>query len=349
MVKHKMEIQDEKETGRSELLSPPMLRLLEGVACLVIILWGVSRASHLIVLVLLGNLLACSFLPLPEWFMQRFKLGKYTAIGLGVALLGTLNLVTAFSLCERIPRLKAELPAYYERFIALYENVVLYLHGHGINLVDYASLKLPSSERMLELSRMAIPGAAGFLSDGLLVNFLALIFLSAMVERSGTKRSAFGETLRYYGEDVQRYIGTSAKTNAIAALANLALLLALGVKFAVLWCVLSFFLRFIPNLGFILSLVPPSLVALLAFGWKRALLVSGGLIAISMLADYVINPIFMKKAAGVSFAEMMLSLVFWGAVLGAAAGILAVPLTMVLRKFIGQQFHDGELTGLTSG
>ena len=237
-----MELQDEKAAGASEPLSPPILYRLQGVACLVIILWGIGRASHLIVLVLLGGLLACSFLPLPEWLLRRFRFGKSAAIGLGAALLATLSLVTIFLLYERIPSFKAELPAYQERFIVLYRSVVAFLNGHGIHLGGASSLPFPSSERILELSRAAIPGAAGFLGDALLVNLLALIFLSAMVERPGAKRSALGETLRYYGGDVQRYISTSAKTNGIAALVNLALFLALGVKFALFWCVLSFVL-----------------------------------------------------------------------------------------------------------
>jgi len=343
-----MELQDEKAAGASEPLSPPILYRLQGVACLVIILWGIGRASHLIVLVLLGGLLACSFLPLPEWLLRRFRFGKSAAIGLGAALLATLSLVTIFLLYERIPSFKAELPAYQERFIVLYRSVVAFLNGHGIHLGGASSLPFPSSERILELSRAAIPGAAGFLGDALLVNLLALIFLSAMVERPGAKRSALGETLRYYGGDVQRYISTSAKTNGIAALVNLALFLALGVKFALFWCVLSFFLRFIPNLGFILALAPPSLLTLLVSGWKRALLVALGLIAINLVMDYVINPIFMKKSVGVSFTEIMLSLVFWGAVLGAAAGILAIPLTMALRKFFDEQLHERELPRVTS-
>jgi AI-2 transport protein TqsA len=320
---------------------PPMLPLLQGVACIVIILWGVSRTSHLVALVLLGILLACSFLALPEWFMHRFGLGKNTAIGLGVAVLGTVNLVVVFLLYERISRFRAELPVFHQRFVALYESVLVFLNGHGINLASLSSLKLPSSDRILELSRVAIPEAAGFLGDGLLVTLLALVFLVEMVEQSGAKRSPFGEMLRYYGEDVQRYIGISAKTNAIAALANLALFLALGVEFPVLWSVVSFFLRFIPNVGFVIALVPPSLVALLVFGWKRALVVAGGLILINLVMDYVVNPMFMKKGADVSFLEMTLSLVFWGALLGVAGGILAVPLTMVLRKFVDKQSPGG--------
>ena len=321
----------------------PMLPLLKTVACIVIILWGISRTSHLVALILLSILLACSFLPLPEWFMQRFKLGKNAAIGLAVGLLGSLSLVMVFSLYERILRLRADLPAYHQRFMVIYESVLAFLHGHGINLAGLSSLKLPTSERIFELSRVAIPEAAAFLGDGLLVTLLTLIFLAAMMEGSGAKRSRLGETLRYYGGDIQRYLGVLAKTNMIAALANLILFLALGVEFPVVWCVLSFFLRFIPNVGFLIALVPPSLVALLVLGWKRALLVAGGMILLNLVMDYVVNPIFMKKSADVSFLEMTLSLVFWGALLGPAGAILAVPLTMALRKFIDRQSHGGTL------
>jgi predicted PurR-regulated permease PerM len=313
------------------------------VACVVIILWGVSRTSHLVALVLLSILLACSFLPLPEWFMKRFELGKRAAIGLAVALLGTLSLVMVFSLGERIHRLRAELPAYHQRFMVLYESVVVFLNAHGIKMDSLANTKLSTSDGILEMGRVAVPAAAGFLGDGLLVTLLALIFLSAMVQQTGAKRNSLGEMLRYYGEDVQRYIGILAKTSAIAALANLVLFLALGVEFPLLWCVLSFFLRFIPNVGFLIALVPPSLMTLLVLGWKRALLVAGGLILINLVMDYVVNPIFMKKGADVSFLELMLSLLFWGALLGLAGGILAVPLTLALRKLIDKQCRDGKL------
>jgi len=328
-------------------MSGPM-RLLLGAACLVIILWGVVQASHLIVLVLLGILLACSFLPLHEWLMQRFKLRKGIAIGLGVSLVGTLCLVTVFSLYEGISRYRGELPAYEQRFMVLYERVLVFLNAHAIHLAGLSGPKLPSSERILAWGRVVAPQAAGFLSDGLLVTLLSVLFVIAMVEQPGTKRSALGETLRHYGQDVQRYIGVTAKTNAIAALANLVVFLVFGVEFPLLWSVLTFFFRFIPNIGFVLALAPPSLLALLLFGWKRALLVAGALIAVGMIVDYVINPIFMKKAARISFLEMMLSLVFWGALLGAAGGILAIPLTMTLRKFIDEQFRDRDLARVAS-
>ena len=336
------------EDGMATRLSLSLLRSLQAAACVVIIIWGIKTASHVIGLVLLGALLACVFVPFPEWLMQQFDLGKSAAIGLSVSLLGTLSLSTIFYLYERITHLRDELPIYQDHFLVLYEKVLSFLNAHGINIASHSNTGLSLSDRFLALSRVVLPEAGRVLSDGLLISILGLIFLIVMVENPDAKKSVRSERLHSHSDDVRRYIAISAKTGAITALANLALLLVLGVDFPLIWCVLYFFLRFIPNLGFIISLLPPTFVALLIFGWQRALLVAGGLILTNLVADYVLNPIFMKKGVDVSFVEITLSLVFWGALLGPAGAILGIPLTMALRKIMNEQFHDGGLVGALS-
>jgi AI-2 transport protein TqsA len=86
--------------------------------------------------------------------------------------------------------------------------------------------------------------------------------------------------------------------------------------------------------GFLIALVPPTLVALLMLGWKKALLVAGALILTQMIVDYTITPMLMRRGLHISFLEITLSLMLWGFLLGPAGVILAVPMTMVLRKFI---------------
>jgi AI-2 transport protein TqsA len=323
-------------------LSLPVLRVLQAAACLVIILWGIRAASDLIGLVLLGILLACVFVPFPEWLMKRFKLGKSAAIGLTVASLGTLSLATVFYLYERISHLREKLPTYQAHFMLLYEKILVFLNTHAINL-SHSSARASSSERFLEVSRVVLPEAGRVLSDGLLVSVLGLIFLIVMVESPAAKRGRISERLHSHSVDVRRYIAISAKTGGITALANLVLLLLLGVDFAVLWCVLYFFLRFIPNLGFILAILPPIFVALLMSGWQRALLVAGGLILTNLVADYVLNPIFMKKGVDVSLVEITLSLLFWGSLLGPVGAVLGIPLTVALRKVVSEHSREGEL------
>lgn len=150
---------------------------------------------------------------------------------------------------------------------------------------------------------MILPTAAGVLSDRLLVWLLSLLFLMEIAEHEESKRGPFAAVLAHYGGDVQGYIAIMAKTGAITALANFVLLLAVGVDFPILWCVLYFFLHFISNLGILLSIVPPALLALLMFGWKRALLVVVGFLITNAVADYVLQPRFMKKGLDISFLD----------------------------------------------
>ena len=58
------------------------------------------------------------------------------------------------------------------------------------------------------------------------------------------------------------YVKVRAALGAGAALADTALLLVLGVPYAVLWGLISFLFSFIPNIGFILALIPPAAFAL---------------------------------------------------------------------------------------
>jgi AI-2 transport protein TqsA len=95
---------------------------------------------------------------------------------------------------------------------------------------------------------------------------------------------------------------------------------------------LSFFMSFIPSIGFIIAFVPPVLIALIKFGAMRAVLVAIGLILINMVVEYVIQPMFMKKGLEISFLEVTLSLMFRGYLLGPWGAVLAIPLTCRSRS-----------------
>ena len=325
----------------SNSLPPKILRQLQAVAYLVIILWAIKSAAAVLVPVLLGLLLAYCFLPLPKWFMERFTLGKRTAIALASAAVGGLILLSVPLLYWRFTQLREKVPIYQDHFISLYQNVALYLQGHGITIpaADTDAARSFLSDHISGYLRFFVPHAARILGDGLLVAILAAYFLSTMAEHAATKRGALAEGLSHYGSDVQRYVAITARSGALAALANLALLYAFGVDFALLWSVFGFFMSFIPNVGFIATLIPPTALALFMSGWATALLVGGGLILINLVQEYALNPIFMKKGVDVSFIEIMLSLMFWSFLLGPAGAILAIPLTLALRRFINS-FSD---------
>jgi predicted PurR-regulated permease PerM len=118
-------------------------------------------------------------------------------------------------------------------------------------------------------------------------------------------------------------------------LAGVALLI-IGVDYPLLWGLLAFLLNYIPTLGSIIAGAPPTLLALVQFGWKRALIVVAVYVAVNTVMGNVLEPRFMGKKLGLSTLVVFLSMVFWGWVLGPVGMVLCVPLTMLVKIVCGE-------------
>jgi len=327
----------------------PILRFLQGAAYTVILLWGIRTASPVLGPCLLALLLAYAILPFPKWLMQRFKFRKSTAIAMTAVAAIAAGLYLLIMVDVGTARIAAKLPIYEQRVASLYGQVATSLGTQGIEAPSLSEKSVFTPERMREAARVVLPEAGAIVSSGLLVSLLAFLLLMELSEDIGVKRGPVGERLSYYATDSRRYVAVTAKTAGINALVNLAFLLVMGVDNPVAWSFLYFFLDFIPTLGFMIALVPPTLVTLLMFGWKRALLVACGLILTNVIVDNVLTPIFMKEAVDVSFLEITLSLVFWAFLLGLTGAILAIPLTLGAKKFFESSMKEVGPTPNPSG
>ena len=94
------------------------------------------------------------------------------------------------------------------------------------------------------------------------------------------------------------------------------LMLAVGTDLALVWAVLAFIMNYVPNVGIILSVVPPVILTLLELGWQRALVVLVGFLVLNFVVDNVIKPRFMRSGLDVPPIVGLLSLVVWAYLLG---------------------------------
>jgi AI-2 transport protein TqsA len=274
----------------------PILRILLGAACVVIVMAGIRATAPILGPLLLGLLLAYSVVPFPKWLMHRFKLSKNwamvwtaaAALAFGVYILVTLDVATVL--------ISEKLPTYEQHLASLYAQLVAFMSAHGVVAPSLSIKNVFTPERLREITRVLLPEAGAILSNGLLIFFFAFLFIMTMVEDIGVTQGPLAELLAYYASDSQRYVTVTAKTSGINALVNLIFLFLMGVDTPVVWSFLYFFLNFIPTLGFMIALVPPTFVTLLMYGWKRAALVACGLILSNLIVDNVVSPIFMKHA-----------------------------------------------------
>jgi AI-2 transport protein TqsA len=319
----------------------PVLRVLMGAACCVIILAGMKAIAPLLNMVLLAWLIAYSITPLPNWLMRK-RVPSALAVLFTLLLVVIGGLTVASLLGLSIAGLIQKLPTYQADLTSLRDSVLGFFSSRGFDLSKMKSLDIFSPNRLIQLTSSVLSGLGQLVGNTLILIFLVAIFLfefAATQERAADgHRSPVSVLSRMQtaSHDVKRYVAIVGGTGLIQAIAMVILLQILGVDFAVTWGVLFFLLNFIPAVGFLLALIPPAIVGFLQSGWVTALFVVIGYWAINFVGDNILKPKFLKKGLDVSILVILLSLLFWNWVLGAVGAILAVPLTLAIKNLFEQ-------------
>src|SRR6516162_8673479 len=313
---------------------PLIVRDLRIAAYVVIVGCGIWAASHILNVILLSLLFAYILLPLPKWLMHKYHIQKTSAIIWTVVFMVSIYTFVAIVFFGIGFRLHERLPMYEQHFRTLYGQFAAVTSAYGIQSVRISLERMASSEEIATQVRSTLPRVIGLLSDRILIFLLSLLLLVEMANPEDSATGPLARNLVHYGKDIQNFINVTAKTGAINALANLVVLLVLRVDFPFFWCILYFYLHFLPNIGFLVAMVPPVFVALLMMGWKRALLVALGLSLTQLIVHYWITPMMMKKELDISFLQVTLALMIWGFLLGPVGVVLAVPLTMTITRLV---------------
>ncbi len=328
----------------------PFGRLLLISASGVAVLAGMRVAAPVIGPVLIALLMTIAWSPGSLWLRNRGwhpTLAALTGILLGIVFIALIVLLVWSSALQ----LQDNLPEYQDRVSALRDSVTSLLARLPVDSSRILSTDALQPGAIMERALKLVGGitstAGGF-------SLLILIMAFMMIESVRYPQKLFDATesssdasddestasqVDRFVKSMRSYIVLNTVFGLMAAVANTLLLLALGVDFALLWGVLSFLLSFLPNIGFVLALVPPALLALLQFGVARATIVLVGFIVINTLVDNVIKPRFVGESLDLSPAVVVLSLVFWGWLLGPVGALLAVPLSIAV-KFLFESFDD---------
>jgi len=150
-------------------------------------------------------------------------------------------------------------------------------------------------------------------------------------------REAFGgrdlsnEYFKKIADDTWNYMKIKTMICFLTGLSASIGLWFLGIEYAILWGLLLFFLNYIPNIGQIIASIPPILLALIDGGLVTALLVTAWLIFVNSLFGIGIEPRYLGQGLDISSLVVLLSLIFWGWLLGPIGMFLSAPLTMVVK------------------
>ena len=306
-------------------------RLLIGTAAFVIIAAGIREAAEVLNSILLAMLLTVTVVPAFD-ALRRRGVAKGLAVALTSLLLAGVLVVLLGVLGLSGTRLIQVLPDYQDRAQALQRGLADLLVSRGIHPERVFSLDLVDPNRLLGLAAGFLSGLGRVLSQALLLILIVAFFLAERGIRDHTFRP--GGTAARVAWDVRQYLVITALTGLGFSLVVYVLMLVVGTDLALVWAVLAFVMNFVPNVGIILSVVPPVILTLLELGWQRALVVLAGFLVLNFVVDNLIKPRFMLSGLDVPPLVGLLSLVVWAYLLGPIGALVALPLTIALRRVL---------------
>ncbi|MCK9400551.1 MAG: AI-2E family transporter [Bacteroidales bacterium] len=315
----------------------PVIQNLVAVAAVVIILTGMKAASGMLNQVLIALLLSMCIIPLPTWLIKKGA-PRWLAIVIALVVILIGGLGFSALLAKSISDVVASLPKYEEKVTIFYHEFLDFAASNNLDISELLKKANIGPQNIIGAARAIVNILTGFISASFVISLLIAFMVIELVTYSDSiKKGKIDEIMAVswihdMGGDLRMYVNITSLGGVLTAVLNFFLLLILGVDFPFLWAVLSFLLNFVPNIGFIISFIPPALLALVDLGVTQALIVSGGFWLINALVENVFRPIFMKESLNISLLTIFLSLLFWGYILGLPGAVLGVPLTLVVIK-----------------
>jgi AI-2 transport protein TqsA len=319
---------------------PRWLLLLAGAAAATVAIAGLRAIAWLAGPVFLALVVVIALAPVQSW-LRRAGVPRWLATAVLLILVWTVLLLFVGLLVASAAQLAALLPDYADEAQTLLNGVVADLNNAGL-----VSGRL--SDLIAQIDYGQVVGiATGVLSrftdaaSTLVLLLAALVFMA--IESSGfprrialvgAERPHLPVALGLFASGTRSYLLVSTVFGAIVALGDWIALAWLGVPAAALWGLLAFITNYVPNIGFVLGLIPPALLGLLAGGWHELIAIVVIYSVLNFVVQTLIQPRFVGDSVGLSTTVTFVALLFWGWVLGALGALLAIPLTLLVKAML---------------
>ncbi len=317
--------------------------ILITLAAFFIVLFGFRFiAKDLVAPLLMALFLAILLTPIYRWFRARgFSSGLSIFLMIVSFVLTAVVLVTFFTWAFN--NLRESLSAYTAGFKEAAQST---LQALGLSQTTInGGLSELSSEQILRFITLVLQSFGSIFVYLFFVPFLAFLFLiqfdsmSALEKSDLLKDNPNLERFQRFAASITVYIIGRAKTNLWIAIPFTLVLLLLGIPTAFVWGIMTFILCFVPYVGLILASIPPLFLALAQGGIFPALMIVITMILLIIASEYIVEPNIQGRGNRLSVATVVVAFIFWLWVFGPVGGILAVPLT-VLLKIILEDYQE---------
>jgi len=306
----------------------------------VVLLLGLSQLSRIV-----GPFFLALNLMIVVWPVQRF-LSRRIPRMLAAILSGLLAIVIIGLLFWAIGWAASlfvqEIPQYKDQFQTMYDNALNLAAQFGVTstqIIDQLKSINPGS--VVSVVGSLIKDVSGAVTLFVIVITVLLFMVvdsvdfEARLERLGQRHNpVLVLALNSFAQGVRKYWVTSTVFGLIVSTLTWVGLAAYGIPLAIVWAVLAFVTNYIPNIGFVIGLVPAAVMGLLAKGPWGAVFVIALYAVLNFVIQGVLQPKVAGEAVGVTSTVSFLSLLVWAVVLGPLGALLALPATLFVKALV---------------
>jgi predicted PurR-regulated permease PerM len=332
---------------------PRGVLILVGFAATVVVVAGIRSVADIVGPVFLALVLTISAIPIRGMLMRRGvprwagTSAAILAVYVGVVLLAASLVVAGARFADLVPQ---------------YQDELVRLLGGARRML--ADLGVSGEQISAVLNSFDLGNLAGFVASligsvlGLLTNLAFILTLvlfmcldsgpfGAQLRGARAHHAGIVEAMESFVKGTRKYFIVSTVFGLIVAVIDTAVLWIIGVPGAALWGLLAFITNYIPNVGFVLGLIPPAVLGLLEGGPSLLLVVVIAYSVINFVIQSIIQPKLVGDAVGMSASVTFLSLVIWAWILGPLGALLAIPLSLLAKAvFIDVDAQTRWVSGL---
>jgi AI-2 transport protein TqsA len=297
----------------------------------------VRAAAGIVAPTMLALVLTIGVLPVEAW-ARRHRWPGWTAVLAALFTAYAVLLVMLIGTLVCLVKLVELLPQYTQEAGGLTADAQERLSSIGLGTgTTQEALDKVDLGKVTGLLGDVLSGMLGALSDMFLIVTLIFFFVVAVpgfrprIAWLRRSRPQLARSLGQFVNGTQSYLVVTALFGAIVGLLDTGALWLIGVPLPLAWGFFSFITNFIPNIGFVIGIIPPALLALLDSGWQDMLWVIVAYSVLNVTIQTFIQPRFVGNSVGLSAEMTFMSLVVWAYLLGALGALLAVPMTLLVR------------------
>ncbi len=318
--------------------------LLFTLACTTIVLYGMRYSRSILAPIFLAMFVVMGLSPILQWLKRR---GMPPWAALVTVLVGFLIVAALFVgiIATSLGQINTKVPVYQENLTRIASDLQSWSADRGIDISGITGNVL-RPDKVIGWVTSSVRLLISLLSNAFLM-ILIVAFMIAEVYSFPRKLQddlllgpRLGQAFYSFASVTRTFLFTLTWLNILTAVFAAIVYYAFGVDFALLWALMFFLLSYIPNIGFVLAVIPPFFVTLLEFGFTRAAIVVAIVIVINGFVNNAIAPRFMGERTGLTSLAVFLSFILWAWVLGPVGALMSVPLMLMVKLLFFESYES---------